>query len=98
MKLIIKNPNQKPSIENIDEKDFNKIIGGWLEVVRLPGHPDISIWVDDEGKLKKLQPNFMLPYDVIVGTVIFAGVKGEDLIDLTSKQIKIIQNYLKEQE
>lgn len=98
MKVIIKNHNQEPRVENVDENDFRKIIGGYLEMVRLPGHPDISIWLDEEGKLKGLPANFLWLYDVIVGTAIFAGVKGEDLIDLTSKQIKIIQNYLKEQE
>lgn len=98
MKVVIKDHNQKPRVENVDENDFRKIIGGYLEMVRLPEHPDISIWLDEEGKLKGLPANFLWLYDVIVGTVIFAGVKGEDLIDLTSKQIKIIQNYLKEQE
>jgi len=98
MKVIIKEPNQEPRVENVDEKDFNKIIGGWLEMVRLPWHPDISIWLDEEGKLKGLPVNFSFFCDVIVGTAIFAGVKGEDLVDLTSEQIDIIKSYLKEQE
>ena len=89
IKVILKNPGQKygtpthivPSLKNLQ-----KAVGGYIEQVNL-GDGLVMI-CNEEGKMKGMEPNFVITsglgylIDEIVGPVIIAGVKGEELADI----------------
>lgn len=72
------------SLENLQ-----KTVGGYIEVVWLAS--DLILIVNEEGKLLGLPDNFMLMDDMIAGTAIFAGVKGEDIVSLPKAANEILQ-------
>lgn len=49
-------------------------VGGWLEhtIVRIDG-VTVDVWLDEEGKLKNLEPNMLTDYDTLVGPLVFTG-------------------------
>lgn len=73
------------SIENTLEALQGLLDGGYLEAVHPPNFmplgAGIHAYVDEEGKLKNLPPNFALSGDVIVGPVIFSksDAEGEEV-------------------
>lgn len=89
IKVILKNPGQKygtpthivPSLKNLQ-----KAVGGYIEQVNL-GDGLVMI-CNEKGKLKGMEPNFVITsglgylIDEIVGPVIIAGVKGDELADI----------------
>ena len=54
-------------------------VEGYIEAV--PFADDIVMLVNEEGKLKGMEPNFTWMNDTIVGPVIFLGVDGEEFTD-----------------
>lgn len=83
IKVVIVEPNQLPRMETINNnlETFQKLVGGYIEVVR--SNEFIDIIINEEGKLIGLEPNFGLRNgDVIVGTAIFASHKGEEFASL----------------
>lgn len=89
IKVIVKQPNDKygkptkivPSLENLQS-----VVGGYIEHVNLGD--GLALICNEEGKLKGMEPNFVITsglgylIDEIVGPVIIAGVKGEELADI----------------
>lgn len=99
MKVIIKEPNKKPyeaEIENTLET-LQSLVDGKIENVYELDPDDINIWINDEGKLNRLNPNFFIydGQDIVVGTAIFTGFNedGEN-VSLTKKQKKRVYKYL----
>ena len=90
IRVLIKQAGEKARIRQIDDdyKAMQEIVGGHLAHLMLT--KDLTMLVDDDGKLKHREPNFVTDFDVILGTVIFAGVDGEDLTDITDEQIQDI--------
>ena len=83
IKAIIKRPDEEfGHIANISctLENLQKIVGGKIETLYL-GRGTILI-VNEEGKLMGLEPNFRMPYDVIVGTAIVVGQEGDDFGDV----------------
>jgi hypothetical protein len=79
------------SLENLQA-----YVGGYIEAIRLG--EDMVIWLNEEGKLQNLEPNFSLtdregvPYDLVVGNVLITGVsKAGEAVSLSDKQIKEIE-------
>lgn len=96
MKVVIKEPQKEAKIIEIEDdlKTYKEIIGcSIIDIVPLPDNQDIAIIVDDEGALKNKEPNFWRDIEVIFGTAIFAGVDGENLTDLSEKQINYLLGY-----
>ena len=96
MKVVVKEPQKEPEIREIenDLKVLQEIVGGHIEVVRMPFSEDIYIILDDEGKLKGYDPNILfMRGDVIVGTVIFVASTDEDFDDLSEDQIDAAIGY-----
>ena len=57
------------------------MVGGDIETVRWPAGLRTIMLVDDEGKLKCRPVNFPFHGDLIVGSVLWVGVKGEEFAD-----------------
>ena len=101
MKVIIKEPKKEAKIIEINDdlKTFKQIIDcSTIDIVHVPFHPDIAIIVDDEGVLNEKESNFWRGSEMICGTAILAGVDGENLTDLTEKQINYMLAYFKFEE
>lgn len=93
MIVVTKKPNEKPLIVEIKNElsELQRIVKGHIEIVQLA--PKIVVICDDEGKLKGYEPNLKYGLDILVGTVIFAGVEGEELKSLNDEQIEIVTNF-----
>ena len=79
------------SLENLQQ-----FVGGYIEAVRVTD--SITLWINEEGKLEGLEPNFHLcrmngmPYDLVVGDVLIAGTDEEgNTVSLTDDEIKEVQ-------
>lgn len=94
MNVLIKDPGRTPrgfNIEN-DLEVLQRIVGGYIEVVEL-GCGILAI-VDEEGKLKRYKPNYLLPNgDWLVGTIIFCTSKGEDFDSLSEDQADMVLRW-----
>lgn len=88
IKVIIKRPDEQyghvtnisPSLQNLQ-----KTVEGCIEQVGIGG--STVMICNEEGKIKGLERNFVVGFsgfiaDVICGTVIIAGVDGEELADV----------------
>lgn len=83
IKVIIKRPDEEfGHVCNISNslENLQKTVGGYIEAVTLTD--GIVILCNEEGKLKGLEPNFHLPYDTMVGTVIICGTDGDEFGDI----------------
>ena len=90
IKAIIKRPDEKVGhmtwISNTLE-NLQKTVGGRLEVVTMKRKdPCVVMIVHEEGKIKKLDPNFWMGSeslgDMIVGTAIICGAEGCEFTDV----------------
>ncbi|MDA1509610.1 DUF3846 domain-containing protein [Bacillus cereus] len=79
------------SLENLQQ-----FVGGYIEPIRID--ESITMWLNEEGKMQGLEPNFVLVNkgvtvaDTVVGNVLIAGTDREgNTISLTDKEIEILQ-------
>lgn len=82
MKIIVKNPGEVATVVEIQNDDqLREHVGGWLEMVHMFNRstvPDgVVAYCDEEGKLKGLEPNLVIPGDVIVGPLVIANSNEE---------------------
>lgn len=93
IKAVVKEPHKAPYVREIENElePFREIVGGYIQVVPVPGVPGAVLVCNEEGKLNGLEPNLFMNQDIIVGTVIAAGVKGEDFVSLTPRQISDVE-------
>jgi hypothetical protein len=93
MIVVTKKPNKKALLVEIENKlsELQRIVGGHIEIVQLT--QKIVVICDDEGKLKGYEPNLKYGLDTLVGTVIFAGVEGEEIKSLNDEQLVLVANF-----
>lgn len=100
LNIVVKEPGKAPEVKLIkhDIEEFQKIVGGLFDMVRVPLMEDMIYMVcNDTGKLDNLPFNFYEParYDVIVGNVFFvAGDYEGNTLSLNKNQIEKIKSYL----
>lgn len=90
---------KEPVLKEIDNDHtaLRDEVGGYLEVVRLPH--DIVMWVNEEGKMYGLQPNFNMVrngavIDVVVGNAVFTSTDGDgETTSLTAEQQEHVLNF-----
>ena len=68
-----------------DSKAMQEIVGGELEFIPTLIR-DVVIVGDEEAKLKHKPFNFITEAEYIAGEVFVAGMKGEELVDITNDQ------------
>ena len=102
IRVLVKEPG-KPSeareIENTLEA-FQAIVGGHIEALRI--RDDLCCYVNEEGKLLNLQPNFIIGrqyvsnVDIIVGTAVFFRSEDDEdsEISLTLTDILYLDRLL----
>lgn len=95
--VVIKEPGQTPKVEPLFENTleaFQKAVGGWIETVTIAD--DLVVICNEEGRLRGLPVNARVAGVTFVGTVIFAGVKGDEFASLKSKHIPLVLRMLGE--
>lgn len=89
--------------DKVDYKMLNEAIGGFIEHITYNialEKCDIDVWIDEEGKLKGLEPTTIVVdrnnneiVEVLAGPLVFTGKKNHDgeSYGLTDGQITIIK-------
>lgn len=86
-RVVVKNPGERAEIRLIDNDtaSLQKIVGGYIEAIR--PWPDAHAYVNEEGKLKGLERNFLYGSDIIVGPAVFSKADEEgDEIGFTERE------------
>lgn len=100
IKALIKQPGRDAAEITIgnDLKSLQGAVGGYIEDVNMRGVPFVRIIVDEEGKLKRKQPNVALERDILVGTILVVGCQEdqEEFISLTEQQLSDAKAWLAE--
>ena len=82
IKVIVKRPDEKYGhVTGISYtlENLQKIVGGYIETLTLPG---FTIICNEEGILLGLERNCMVYGFTFFGTIVVAGVKGDDFDDV----------------
>lgn len=77
-----------------DLKRFQALVGGYIETVGVL--KDVVMIVNEEGKIKGMEPNFLYGFDLIVGPAIFCRVDRDKLASLTEEQAEAVKILIKE--
>lgn len=81
----------EPMFEN-DLKAFQEAVGGYIETVTVA--TDLVIICNEEGRLKGLPHNTTVFGVDFVGTVIVAGIKGEEFASLRASVVPAVLRAL----
>ena len=98
MKVLVVEPDRKPRVADIGEElsDKQKVVGGLIEMVCPPSHPDDACLIcNEEGKFNGSMPNRPIcledgtVYDIVFGTFFIcrAPEDSEDFESLSDEQI-----------
>lgn len=85
------------SLKN-DYKVFQNFVEGYFETI--PLFKNFVLVVNEEGKLKGLEPSIVLSLndeviDVLVGNCFFTKVEGEDFVSLDINDVDLLLNHLR---
>lgn len=93
--VVIKEPGQAPKVEPLFDNTleaFQEAVGGYIEAVTVT--EDMVIICNEEGRLRGLPFNVELFGAGFVGTIIVAGVKGDEFASLKSVHVPHILQIL----
>lgn len=90
MKVIIKEPGQRPRVTEIENSlsELQQAVGGYIETVIFA--EDCCIICNEEGRLQGLPYNLTFCGVSFVGTILFVGVAGDEFADLSEQQVEIL--------
>ena len=94
MRIVYKKPGEPAEARNVPNEleEWQKLVGGYIETVYLTR--DLIMIANEEGLLLELAPNFKYHGQMIVGPVVFVGVKDDEFIDIDRDwERKIIEYY-----
>lgn len=113
MKVILKRIQQRQEIIDIKRKETNKLdLDTVYELIdcdmvevcsyfSLLEKNNIDVLIDEEGKLKHLNPNIAIQneglnvIDVIAGNILFVGLDdNSNWVELNDRQIEIVNEFL----
>ena len=82
IKIYVKEPGKDPEQRTIPNtlEALQKIVGGYIETYRVAS--DLTIICNEEGRLMGLPYNVTVYGTSFVGTIIFAGVNGDEFCDV----------------
>ena len=97
MRALIKEPGKNAVIKDIknDLKELQGIVGGYIETVTITS--DAVVICNEEGRLLGLPYNCNICGADFVGTIVLAGVKGDEFTDLgwTEAEIEDIVLFIR---
>ena len=90
-------------VEEISLAFMQNTVKGFIEHVALPidlEEQKIDLWVNEEGKLLRLNPNVVIAnkdnevLDILVGPILVTSSYEDEVVGLTDEQILSVVNYL----
>lgn len=95
IKVLVVEPMTPCRVQEISTglESMQAIVGGYIEEVT-PFTDPVAIVCNEEGKMlglpfnRPLVDRHGLPYDILCGTFLIAGVEGEHFVSLTDDQIR----------
>lgn len=98
IRVVAKQPGASPRTMLISNRleSLQNRVGGYIETVSV--FRDVVMICNEEGKLKRMVPNFLYGFDMIVGPVVFAGVDRDKLVSLTPEQTEMVKELIREGE
>ena len=99
IKVLMKRPDSGWYVTNVSNtlKNLQNLVDGYIETVTFAiDTPEnkLVIICNEEGKLKRLPYNCTIFGEDFVGTILIAGVDGEEFVDLTDDQVKTLKPML----
>lgn len=94
MKAIRKKPGKAPEaceVENSLEA-LQAEVGGYIESFQFTS--DCTLLINEDGKNLGLAPNLYVLGELLVGTVLAVGVKGEEFCDLPADTAHVLMRML----
>lgn len=81
---LYKLPGKKPEARVIPNtlEALQELVGGYIEAITAPIGEGCVFIMNEEGKLRGMEPNFHYRGDVFVGPVFICGRSGEDFSNL----------------
>lgn len=102
IRVLVKEPGRLSEVRDIENKleVFQTIVGGHIEALRI--RDDLCCYVNEDGKLLNMRPNFVIgrqyvsKVDIIVGTAVFFRAEDgeDDEISLTLTDILYLDKFL----
>ena len=92
--MIIKEPGKAPVVEPLfdnDLKAFQKAVGGYIETVTFG---ELVVICNEEGRLKGLPHNTVIGGVDFCGTILAAGVKGEEFASVRASVVPTVLRML----
>lgn len=83
IKVIIKRPGEaafEASVAN-ELETLQRWVQGYIETVTLSTGPTVVLICNEEGRIVGLTPNCRINGEMILGTILLVGVKGEEFAD-----------------
>lgn len=98
MRVLKIEPGKEPVVINIENtlEALQEAVGGYIETLTFVS--DAALIVDEEGKLKGKPYNFTFCGEVLVGTVLFVGVDGEEFCDIPAMAADFITKIFRRRE
>ena len=93
--VVIKEPGKAPVIEPMFDnslESFQKAVGGYIETVTISD--DLVIICNEEGRLMDLPKNVEVAGIGFVGTIVVAGVDGEEFSSVKSRYVPLVLQLL----
>lgn len=93
--VMIKRPGEAPVLEPQFENTleaFQKAVGGYIETYTLT--PELVVICNEEGKLQGLPYNVTIGREDFVGTIVVAGVNGDEFASLKAAQVPLVRALL----
>ena len=97
IQVLIKEPGKPAEMEPLFDNTleaFQKAVGGYIEAVTIS--PNLVVICNEEGRLMGLEPNVVINGIDFVGTVIAAGVKGENFSSIKAAMVPKVWKMLEE--
>ena len=102
IKVLYKKPGTEPETKLIDPtaEKIRFLVGGHFEASHTYiGRQLFAFYCNEAGKLNGLAPNFMnvvdgRAYDVVVGSVVFFRVDGENEASLSDFDVDVLKAWL----
>lgn len=87
IKVIVKVPGKAPEMRTVrnELQSLQQLVGGNIETVTVS--TDLVIICNEEGRLRNLPYNMTLLGIDFLGTIVFAGAKGDEFADVPESDV-----------
>jgi len=79
IRVVYKEPYKPAEIREVENslETYQELVGGYIEAVSGAFPPPLCIYINEEGKVLGLEPNFILPFDVIHGPLVVVSTDSQ---------------------